>query len=276
MSNQNLWAHGAMAASLLLVTSGASAQPSVPGLEKSSVYWVPEGAPESVASAHTRSGAVLAFTNSDEQSVGFLGLDPVPGGGQPVEIATLQLGAVLPGAAQTEPPSVAATPDNRWFVIAMNTSIDAPEEGSGVAVVVDARLAAAGNPQVVATIPLPGQPDSVAASKRKSNYVAIAIENETDEDSGNNLAVGSLVVIQTKPRHKPAKWKATTVDLTGLNITSRRIRNPSMLTSITSTLPLLLDRRTTPLSSSISNPRRSGPYWTRALPIRSPIPSRKM
>jgi hypothetical protein len=184
--------------------------------EKSSVYWLEDGAPEIVAAAHTKTnGYVLAYTNSDEESVGFLDIDTVPGGGQPGELFTLDLAALpeLSGAAQAEPTAVAATPDQKWFVIAVNTSMDKPNGGSGVAVVVSAETF-----DVAAVLDLPGQPDSVAASKGKSNYVAVAIENETDEDSNNNLGTGTLSVIQTKPRHKPAKWKVRNVDLTGLPI----------------------------------------------------------
>jgi hypothetical protein len=187
--------------------------------EKSSVYWVSPGTPEIVAAAETSAGYVLAYTNSGAESVGFLGIDTVPGGNQPTELAVLDLAAAFPGEPQAEPTSVAATPDGLWFVVAVNTSVDAPNGGSGIAAVVSAESAAAGTPTIVATFDLPGQPDSVAASKGKSNYVAIVIENETDEDSGNNLGIGTLVSLQTKPRQKPEKWKASTIDLTGLNVT---------------------------------------------------------
>lgn len=199
---------------VLLSTASPFAQETA-GFEKWLVHWVPAGAPEIVDWAQTPFGPVLAYTNSGEESVVFLDLAPVQGGEQPVEIASLALNG--------EPTSLATTADQRWFIVAVDTSDrDVPDGGSGEAVVISTYAAALGSPTAVTSIPLPGQPDSVATAgafnQRRGAYAAIAIENETDEDTGNNLGTGSLVVIRTHPTFRPEVWEATTVDLTGLPI----------------------------------------------------------
>jgi DNA-binding beta-propeller fold protein YncE len=69
----------------------------------------------------------------------------------------------------------------------------------------------------VASIALPGQPDSVAVSK-DGKYIAVVIENERDEDVNKGalpqLPAGSLVIVDVAGA--ATTWKTRTVSLTGL------------------------------------------------------------
>ncbi|WP_436522334.1 hypothetical protein [Actinoplanes sp. HUAS TT8] len=89
----------------------------------------------------------------------------------------------------------------------MNTS-PSRATPSGKLVVVDDRSRA-----VVRELDLGGQPDSVAVAP-SGRYIAVAIENERDEDVDDGrlpqLPAGYLAVIDTRT------WKVTRVDLTGL------------------------------------------------------------
>ena len=77
----------------------------------------------------------------------------------------------------------------------------------------------------VAQLTLPGQPDSVAVSKEDSGYpkyIAIAIENERDEDLGDGsppqMPPGYLEIITIADDSEladPSTWTQTTIDLTG-------------------------------------------------------------
>ena len=77
----------------------------------------------------------------------------------------------------------------------------------------------------IAQLTLPGQPDSVAVSKEDSGYpkyIAIAIENERDEDledgSPPQMPPGYLEIITIADEAEladPSTWNQTTIDLTG-------------------------------------------------------------
>ncbi|HKX45076.1 MAG TPA: esterase-like activity of phytase family protein, partial [Planctomycetota bacterium] len=70
---------------------------------------------------------------------------------------------------------------------------------------------------IVRTIPLGGQPDSIALSP-DGNFAAIAIENQRDEELGDGappqLPAGFLVIVDLVGG--PATWTTRTVDLTGI------------------------------------------------------------
>ena len=72
---------------------------------------------------------------------------------------------------------------------------------------------------IAATIDLGGQPDSVAVSP-DNKYIAVAIENERDEDLGDGappqMPAGYLSVIDTSLNPDPTTWTAVTVQLTDL------------------------------------------------------------
>ena len=71
--------------------------------------------------------------------------------------------------------------------------------------------------EIIHTIPLAGQPDSVAVSPSGA-YAAVAIENERDEEENGGLIPqapgGSLQIVDLTG--EPAEWGLRTVDLAGL------------------------------------------------------------
>lgn len=128
--------------------------------------------------ASTAEGNTLAYTDSEREVLGLVDLrDPTA----PRAIGTVALNG--------EPTSVAITADGRAMV-AVDTSTSLTET-SGELVVVDVSEPSA--PAVLRTLPLEGQPDSVAISP-DGRYTAVAIENERDEElcvggAGNGAAV---------------------------------------------------------------------------------------
>ncbi len=147
-------------------------------------------------------GNTLIYTDSETEKIGFVDIknpeNPLPDG-------TVDLGG--------EPTSVAVS--GRWALVGVNTSPDLLNP-SGHLAIIDIPLK-----MIVHQIDLGGQPDSVAVSPDRK-YVAIAIENERDEDIVVNgeegglpqLPAGFLVVVETKGA--PAQWSSHKVDLTGL------------------------------------------------------------
>lgn len=150
-----------------------------------------------VVAAYAR-GQGLVYTDAGAGAVGLVDIsdptDPQPAGTVP-----------MPG----EPTSVAVR--NRHALVAVNTSASFTDP-SGELVVVDLVDAA-----IDRTYPLPGQPDSVAISP-DGRYVAIAIENERDEDLDDGLLPqlpgGSLVVADL--RRGVGDLRLREVDLSGL------------------------------------------------------------
>jgi hypothetical protein len=142
----------------------------------------------------TEDGRTVVYTDSPGKRLGFVDItDP----GRPKPAGTLAMGG--------EPTSVAHL--GHLLLAGVNTRASFTEP-SGKLVVVDDR-----SHRVIREIDLGGQPDSVAVAP-SGRYVAVAIENERDEDVDDGqlpqLPAGYLSVIDTRT------WKAAKVDLTGL------------------------------------------------------------
>ncbi len=154
--------------------------------------------------AATKNGRMLVYTDGPGESIGFVDLsDPR----QPTPAGRVELGG--------EPTSVDVL-GNRLALVAVNTSADFINT-SGKLVVVDIA-----NKGILGEVDLGGQPDSIKISPN-GKFVAVAIENERDEDivvdgvEGGlpQLPAGYLAIVDIKGRN-PANWKRRDVDLTGL------------------------------------------------------------
>ncbi|MEM8885698.1 MAG: esterase-like activity of phytase family protein [Planctomycetota bacterium] len=148
--------------------------------------------------AASKDGKTLIYTDSETNRLGFVDIrnpsNPKPDG----TIA-------LPG----EPTSVAVK--GRFALVCVNTSADFVNT-SGDLLVINIR-----NRRVVRTIPLGGQPDSIAVSPDEK-YAAIAIENERDEDLGDGrppqLPAGFVVVVDLSGRVR--NWTTKQISLIGI------------------------------------------------------------
>lgn len=144
-------------------------------------------------------GMTLIYSNSPKGEVGFVDISDVK--------APKALGALAMGG---EPTSVTVL--GTQALVAVNTRTDFVNV-SGKLVVVDIATR-----KEVASIALPGQPDSVAVSK-DGKYVAVVIENERDEDVNKGalpqLPAGSLVIVDVAGA--ASTWKTRVVSLTGLD-----------------------------------------------------------
>ena len=113
--------------------------------------------------AATRNGRTLVYTDGELDAIGLVDIsdpqDPKPAG-------KVDVGG--------EPTSVDVL-GNQLALVAVNTS-ESLTDTSGELVVVDIRTR-----QLIGSVELSGQPDSIKISKN-GNYVAIAIENERDEE----------------------------------------------------------------------------------------------
>ena len=148
--------------------------------------------------AASEDGLTLIYTDSPQDQLGFVDFsDPA----NPIGSGVVALGG--------EPTSVAVL--GQYAVAGVNTSTDFITVSGDLAVIDIA------SQTIVATIPLGGQPDSVAVSPDGA-YVAIAIENERDEDLGSGeppqLPAGELVIVDAIGA--PTAWTTRTVDLTGI------------------------------------------------------------
>ncbi len=143
-------------------------------------------------------GMTLIYSNSPMGEIGFIDITTPS---SPKAKGHLDMGG--------EPTSVAVVGSN--VVAAVNTSKDYINTSGKLAVVDIATQ------KVLANIALPGQPDSVAVSK-DGKYIAIAIENERDEDLNKGalpqLPAGSLVIVDVAG--EPSTWKTRTVSMTGI------------------------------------------------------------
>lgn len=146
----------------------------------------------------------LVYTDSPGEQIGFVDItDPA----NPVADGVIALGG--------EPTSVDVL-GNQYALVAINTSDDFVNT-SGELVVVDITTR-----EVVGSVALGGQPDSVKISP-DGKYVAIAIENERDEDvevdgvEGGlpQLPAGYLAIVDIVGMN-PTNWVRRDVDLTGL------------------------------------------------------------
>lgn len=148
--------------------------------------------------AASADGMTLVYTNSPGKKIGFVDISDV---NAPRALGNLAMGG--------EPTSVSVV--GNFAVVAVNTSANFISP-SGKLVVVDISTR-----KEVASVPLAGQPDSVAVSK-DGKYIAIAIENERDESVNGGaipqLPAGSLVIVDVMGA--PNTWKTRTVDLTGI------------------------------------------------------------
>ncbi|HAC33914.1 MAG TPA: alkaline phosphatase [Gammaproteobacteria bacterium] len=148
--------------------------------------------------AASENGKTLIYTDSETEKAGFVDLsnphDPKP-------LGTIDLNG--------EPTSVAVA--GKYALVAVNRSADFINT-AGELVVIDIN-----QQQIVATLPLGGQPDSVAVS-HDQRFAAIAIENERDEDLGNGeppqMPAGFLTIVDLKG--PPKQWTLRDTQLTGL------------------------------------------------------------
>ena len=197
-----LLAAGAAAAG---VTSGpvAATEPTAPGpyyVRKGTFY--PELNPGSVGAEivdTSPDGSTLVYTDAEAELLGFVDISlPVT----PAAAGTVALSG--------EPTSVAIT--GSFALVAVNTSADFVNP-SGELAVVDLATKS-----VVRTIPLAGQPDSIAIDEKNERYATIAIENERDEDLGGGaipqLPAGLVQIVDLVGA--PADWTVRSVDVTGL------------------------------------------------------------
>ncbi|GGO80400.1 alkaline phosphatase [Marinobacterium nitratireducens] len=161
--------------------------------------------------AATRDGMTVVYTDSPLEQIGFVDITdpamPQPAGtlalnGEPTSVDVVTVGQ---GRDKKE-----------YALVAVNTSADYVNV-SGELVVVDIASQA-----VAATLDLGGQPDSIKVSP-DGRYVAIAIENERDEDIEVNDIEGGLpqfpagyLAIVDIVGDSPADWSRRDVDLSGL------------------------------------------------------------
>ncbi|MGK5684742.1 esterase-like activity of phytase family protein [Actinoplanes sp. URMC 104] len=182
-----------------VVAAPASAHPADPAWKRLSTFpaYLNSSIDDTAAaeiSTVTEDGRTVVYTDSPGKRLGFVDITdpgrPRPGGtlaldGEPTSVA--HLGHLLLAAVNTRP------------------SFTDP---SGKLVVVDDRTR-----EVVREIDLGGQPDSVAVAP-SGRYIAVAIENERDEDVDDGaipqLPAGYLSVVDTRT------WQASRVELTGL------------------------------------------------------------
>ena len=146
----------------------------------------------------TEDGMMLIYTDSETENLGFVDIaDPH----NPVAAGIVALGG--------EPTSVAVK--GGYALVCINTSADFVNT-SGDLLVIDIA-----SRQIVRTLPLGGQPDSIAVSPN-GRYAAICIENERDEDLGSGeppqLPAGFLVIADLDG--DPSQWGLRNVDLTGV------------------------------------------------------------
>ncbi|MDZ7922778.1 MAG: esterase-like activity of phytase family protein [Marinagarivorans sp.] len=149
--------------------------------------------------AASKDGNTLIYTDSPQNKIGFVDIRVAS---QPKKGGTLVMGG--------EPTSVAVL--GNYAVVGVNTSADYVNR-SGDLVVVDIATKT-----IVRRIALGGQPDSVAVSP-SGKYIAVAIENERDEDLNDGLLpqfpAGYLSIIDVA--EKVENWSVRKVELTGLD-----------------------------------------------------------
>jgi len=154
--------------------------------------------------AATRDGKTLVYTDSPGEQISFVDITN-PAKPEPTGVVPLD----------GEPTSVDVLA-NKYALVAVNTSVDFVNP-SGKLVVVDIMTRA-----IVGSVDLGGQPDSVKISP-DGKYVAIAIENERDEEvevdgvEGGlpQLPAGYLAIVDIIGMN-PANWMRRDVNLTGL------------------------------------------------------------
>ena len=156
---------------------------------------------ETVAEIVTASndGNTLIYTDGVQQRLGFIDITDAAA---PKKRGTVMLAG--------EPTSVAVV--GNYAVAGVNTSADYINTSGGLAIIDMATQ------EVVRTLDLGGQPDSVAVSP-DGKYIAVAIENERDEDLGDGippqLPAGFLMIVDVADTVDA--WAARKVELVGLD-----------------------------------------------------------
>ena len=149
--------------------------------------------------AAAKDGLTLIYTDSPRKSIGFLDISDTA---NPSSLGRLS----MPG----EPTSVATT--DRYALVVVTTS-KLRSEPTGVLAVVDLE-----SREIVTTLPLTGQPDSIAISP-DGNYAAIAIENERDYGLNNGdmpqTPAGEVMIFDISA-DQPESWSSSLVDISGL------------------------------------------------------------
>jgi hypothetical protein len=158
------------------VSAFSEAIASTPEFTQVGQYGVGE---DSAAEIIASDGKILAYTNSDKGSVDFVSItDP----SNPTFIGSIDVGG--------EPTSVAIK--EGYAIAAVNTS-ESYTNPSGKVVAIDIETG-----KIVKEIALAGQPDSIAIAPN-GKFVAIAIENERNEDVNNEMIpqypAGNLAII---------------------------------------------------------------------------------
>lgn len=151
-------------------------------------------------SAASQDGTMVYYSNSPKNRVGLIDITnpaaPVAGGFI---------------ALDGEPTSVAVKDD--YLLVAVNTSTNFVSP-SGKLAVYD--ISTPSTPTFVTHFDMQGQPDAIAVSPN-GHYIAVAVENERDEDLDGGLIpqqpAGMLQVIYGK--NAATGWTQSTVDLTG-------------------------------------------------------------
>jgi hypothetical protein len=160
--------------------------------------------------AASEDGRTLVYTDSPNQSIGFVDITKPS---EPKALGALRLDG--------EPTSVAVA--GTWALVAVNTS-ESLTNPSGLLGAFDLKACAhrVTTCEPHTTIPLAGQPDSVAVSPDR-RLAALVIENERDEEVTVDDVEGGLPqlpagALQVLTLHgPPSGWKLRTVDLSGLS-----------------------------------------------------------
>ena len=149
----------------------------------------------------TKDSSTLAYSDSQAGQVGFVDItDPA----MPAAAGTVALGG--------EPTTVRIHGD--YAVVGVNTSPDFINTSGKVAVIDIA------SKTIIHEIDVMGQPDAIDVSTDEQ-YIAVAIENERDEDLGEGILpqmpAGFLVIIDTPTGTMPTEWTTRKVEMTGLD-----------------------------------------------------------
>jgi hypothetical protein len=145
-------------------------------------------------------GMMLVYTDAAMGALGFIDItDPA----NPLPAGTVDVGG--------EPTSTIVW--GNYAVVGVNTSPDFVNPSGNLQIInMDSK-------QVIRTMDLGGQPDSLALSPDKT-FIAVAIENERDEDLNDGLLpqlpAGFLVIVDSSSSD-PMDWTSSNVDLTGLD-----------------------------------------------------------
>ncbi|MGR3806993.1 esterase-like activity of phytase family protein [Pasteurella testudinis] len=147
-----------------------------------------------------KEGKTVVYSDSPAKQLGFVDISDLA---QPKAKKIVKLNG--------EPTSVVIKA--RFALVAVNTSKDYVDTSG------ELQVFNLDSYELLATLPLGGQPDSVAISP-DGNFAAVAIENERDEDKNKGalpqLPAGYLSVIDTADSN-PANWTVRKVELTGLD-----------------------------------------------------------